>query len=150
MQIILTQDELELAAKNFVLGQLNVAENQEISVDFTAGRGANGVTATIDITTKMIEAPAPKKVTRSAKESSPFAEPTTSDGKASKSTSLFADGKSSEAEEATEEAVAEQEVEETPVENQAEDAASEIANDVIPDRDEEPSEEKPGSIFKFG
>ncbi len=49
MQITLTQDEISTAVEEYVHNQINVAEDQEISIDFTAGRGTNGLSATLDI-----------------------------------------------------------------------------------------------------
>jgi hypothetical protein len=49
MQITLNQDEIEVAIKTYVLGQLTIREDQEIMIDLRAGRGENGFTATLDI-----------------------------------------------------------------------------------------------------
>lgn len=49
MQITLNEDEIIEAVKAHVLGQINVAENQNISIALKAGRGENGFTATLDI-----------------------------------------------------------------------------------------------------
>lgn len=49
MQITLNQDEIVAAVVAYVHGQINVAANQKIEVDFKAGRGDNGITATLDI-----------------------------------------------------------------------------------------------------
>lgn len=60
MQIILTEDEIRGAVDTYVRSQINIADNQDIKVDFTAGRGPNGLSATLDIRAKVV-APAPKK-----------------------------------------------------------------------------------------
>lgn len=49
MQITLNQDEIHEAVTNYINSQVNLADDQDISIDFTAGRGANGLSATIDI-----------------------------------------------------------------------------------------------------
>lgn len=51
MQITLNQDEIHEAVENYVRSQITIAPNQTISIDFTAGRGANGLSATLDIRT---------------------------------------------------------------------------------------------------
>ena len=49
MQITLNQDEIHEAVENYVRGQITIATNQTIDIDFTAGRGSNGLSATLDI-----------------------------------------------------------------------------------------------------
>lgn len=49
MQITLNQDEINSAVEMYLHSQINIAEGQEFSIDFTAGRGPNGLTAAIDI-----------------------------------------------------------------------------------------------------
>lgn len=48
-QITLNQEEIHTAVEDYVRKQITVAENQQIDIDFTAGRGANGLSATLDI-----------------------------------------------------------------------------------------------------
>lgn len=49
MQIMLNQDEIEESIRNHVLSQLAIREDQEISIEFRAGRGENSFTATLDV-----------------------------------------------------------------------------------------------------
>ncbi len=64
MQITLNQDEITTAVEDYLNNQINIAEGQEISIDFTAGRGPNGLTAAIDIrSASATAAEAPKKTT---------------------------------------------------------------------------------------
>ena len=49
MQITLNQDEILVAIETYVRSQINIADNQEISIDLKAGRGENGYSATLDI-----------------------------------------------------------------------------------------------------
>ena len=49
MQVSLDQSEIELAVRNYVRSIINIPEDREIGVEFTAGRGANGITASLDI-----------------------------------------------------------------------------------------------------
>ena len=49
MQITLNENEITAAVEAYVHTQINVAEDQELTIEFTAGRGANGLTATLDI-----------------------------------------------------------------------------------------------------
>ena len=51
MRIILVQAEIELALRNYVFSQINVAEGQDITIDFKNTRGEDGATADINITT---------------------------------------------------------------------------------------------------
>lgn len=51
MQITLNQEEIDQAVQDFVRSQINIADNQEVSIDFTAGRGPNGLSAAINIAT---------------------------------------------------------------------------------------------------
>ena len=63
MQITLSEDEIQQAVVAFVRGQITIAENQQIDVNFTAGRAPNGLTATLQIST--VVTPQAKPVTRS-------------------------------------------------------------------------------------
>ena len=49
MRIIIVQAEIELAIRQYVLGQINIAEGQEITIDFKNTRGDDGATAEINI-----------------------------------------------------------------------------------------------------
>ena len=49
MRITLIQDEIEVALKEYVANQGISISNKEIEIDITAGRGANGITASLDI-----------------------------------------------------------------------------------------------------
>lgn len=49
MRIILVQSEIEAALRQYVLGQINIAEGQDISIDFKNTRGDDGATAEINI-----------------------------------------------------------------------------------------------------
>lgn len=57
MQITLNQDEINAALEVYVRSQINIADNQEFSIDFNAGRAPNGPTATIDIRLRTAAAP---------------------------------------------------------------------------------------------
>lgn len=77
MQITLTQDEIQEAVVAFVRGQITIAENQQIEVDFTAGRSPNGLTATLQISTVAaapVPVPAPKPLAKPVAQS-PFKKP---------------------------------------------------------------------------
>ena len=63
MQITLNEAEIAVAVKAHVMSQINIADDQEITVDFTAGRGGNGMSATLDI----VPASAPKAAKTPAK-----------------------------------------------------------------------------------
>lgn len=64
MQITLSEDEIQQAVVAFVRGQITIAENQQIDVNFTAGRAPNGLTATLQISTVGAAIPAPKPMAR--------------------------------------------------------------------------------------
>jgi hypothetical protein len=67
MQIIIAQFEIEEAIKNYVCARIAVSGNTEITVDLTAGRGADGFKATIELTDKAVKQAAPAKpIIRSA------------------------------------------------------------------------------------
>lgn len=74
MQIILTEDEIRGAVDTYVRSQINIADNQDIKVDFTAGRGPNGLSATLDIRAKAVAPASKKPVTRLAEVRSVAAE----------------------------------------------------------------------------
>lgn len=61
MQIIIAQYEIEEAIKNYVCARIAVSGNTEITVDLTAGRGADGFKATIELTDKAVKQAAPTK-----------------------------------------------------------------------------------------
>ncbi len=52
MQVSLDQTEIELAIRDYVRTIINIPEDREIGIDFTAGRGSNGLTAALDIRAK--------------------------------------------------------------------------------------------------
>lgn len=56
MIITLNEDEIRGAVETYVRSQIAIAENQTLTVDFTAGRGPNGLTATLDIKAKPVSA----------------------------------------------------------------------------------------------
>lgn len=49
MQITLVQTEVEQALRDYVASRLTLAEGTTFSIDLAATRGANGITATIDL-----------------------------------------------------------------------------------------------------
>lgn len=49
MKITLDETEIKQAVRDYVNGQVDVKPGQTIEIDFTAGRGSNGLTATVDI-----------------------------------------------------------------------------------------------------
>lgn len=57
MQITLDQTEIHEAVENYVRSQIALAPNQTVAIDFTAGRGEKGLTATLDIRTAAVAAP---------------------------------------------------------------------------------------------
>ena len=86
MQISLNQDEITEAVTKQVLGMISLKPNQKVTVDFTAGRGSNGLTANIEIASADLKSK-PTVVTRSvpvAVETLPEPEPNSEvdDGKA--------------------------------------------------------------------
>lgn len=52
MQIMLNEDEIKEAISDYVHKQVRVAEGSQMVVELKAGRGENGFTATLDITTE--------------------------------------------------------------------------------------------------
>lgn len=50
MQITLNQDEIHDALKDYVRQRISIKDNQNIEIDLKNGRGENGTTATINIT----------------------------------------------------------------------------------------------------
>lgn len=56
MQITIVQAEIEEAITSYIKSQIAVNEDQEITMDLRAGRGAEGYTATINITPKKAKA----------------------------------------------------------------------------------------------
>ncbi len=49
MKITLDETEIKQAVRDYVNSQVDVKPGQSIEIDFTAGRGQNGLTATVDI-----------------------------------------------------------------------------------------------------
>lgn len=49
MQIIIAQDEIELAIRRYIAEQINVRDGMEIDIDLKATRGEAGMQAFIDI-----------------------------------------------------------------------------------------------------
>lgn len=58
MKIQIVQSEIEEAVRDFIQKKIAVREDQEISMDFTATRGEDGLIANIDIST--IKTPEPE------------------------------------------------------------------------------------------
>ena len=50
MRIILVQSEIEQAIKQFVLGQIQLKDGQDVTIDFKNTRGEDGATAEINVT----------------------------------------------------------------------------------------------------
>lgn len=87
MQISLNQDEITEAVTKQVLGMISLKSNQKVTVDFTAGRGSNGLTANIEIASAGLTSK-PTAVTRSvpvAVETQPEPEPKSDAGEAKES-----------------------------------------------------------------
>lgn len=59
MQITLHESEITEAVEAYVRDQINIKTNQSISIDFTAGRGSNGLTASLDISNRPVTANKP-------------------------------------------------------------------------------------------
>jgi len=57
----------------YVRSQINIGENQQISIDFTAGRGPNGLTATLDIVPAKLAQPVKAPVSTPVAEEAPKA-----------------------------------------------------------------------------
>lgn len=57
MQIIIDQQDIEQAIKNFIGTQVTIREGQEVTIDLKAGRGDNGYSATIEIGAPVNKAP---------------------------------------------------------------------------------------------
>ena len=71
MKITLDQVEIEDAVRDYVMSQVSVKDGQRIEMDFTAGRGANGLTVDINIvrdTSAVIPTPATKSTTTRSSE----------------------------------------------------------------------------------
>ena len=86
MQITLVQSEIEQALTNHINGLINIKEGMEVKIDLSAGRGADGFKATIDIV-PLVEVVQPAVVVKATKsETKPAAEEkqTKSDPKADK------------------------------------------------------------------
>lgn len=68
MQIILEESEIMLALKTYVETQVNIREDQQIDIELKAGRGENGISATLKIGERQVEEPVKKRTnTRAAK-----------------------------------------------------------------------------------
>ncbi len=62
MKIIIVQAEIETAIQDYILGQMTINDDQELSVELSATRGADGMTAEIVVKPKVTaEAPVRKK-----------------------------------------------------------------------------------------
>lgn len=75
MQIQLNQDEITAAVEDYVRSQISIKPNQSISIDFTAGRGANGLTAALDISTGKLKQSTATRSVPVAVETQPEPEP---------------------------------------------------------------------------
>lgn len=49
MKLTLSQQEIEQAVRGYVTGMISLQAGTDISIDFRAGRGENGITAEVDI-----------------------------------------------------------------------------------------------------
>lgn len=49
MKLLLSQNELEQAVRNYVTGMISLQDGTDVVIDFKAGRGENGITAEVDI-----------------------------------------------------------------------------------------------------
>ena len=66
MRIILVQAEIEAALRAYVFSQINVAEGQDITIDFKNTRGEDGATAEINITKAAAPNEQPQETTQTA------------------------------------------------------------------------------------
>ena len=57
--MLVNQNEIEQAITAFITSQIQVADNQEISIELRAGRGPEGFTASLDINPRSEAQPAP-------------------------------------------------------------------------------------------
>ena len=76
MQIILDQNDIEVALENYVRSKISINEDQTVNIDLKAGRGDNGHSATIEI--KEVDAKPAKKASKpkpAAKKPEPKPEP---------------------------------------------------------------------------
>ena len=74
MQIILVQSEINEALKNYVMSQINIKDDMEVSIDLAATRGEDGFKATISIVPRGKQADAKQAVVAPAP--APHVEPT--------------------------------------------------------------------------
>lgn len=49
MKLTLSQNELELAVRAYVMAMISLQPGTEVTIDFKAGRGENGISAEVDI-----------------------------------------------------------------------------------------------------
>lgn len=149
MQIILTQEEIEQSIEAYVREQINIADNQKVSIDLKPTRGESGMTAILDIRS-MANTPAKKTNTRSASKPTPVKATTVEEVIAKTS-------KESPEKESTPDLVEDRSAMDAAAPEEAPEASpatevDEVAS-AIPDAPEtEPAEAKPtkGSIFQFG
>ena len=66
MRITLVQAEIEAALRAYVFSQINVAEGQDITIDFKNTRGEDGATAEINITKAAAPNEQPQETTQTA------------------------------------------------------------------------------------
>ena len=69
MRIILVQAEIEAALRAYVFSQINVAEGQDITIDFKNTRGEDGATAEINITKAVAPNEQPQEPAQTATQS---------------------------------------------------------------------------------
>lgn len=55
MEIILDENEIDLAIKAYVKSQINIRDDQDIEISYKAGRGENGSTASIKIVNTIVD-----------------------------------------------------------------------------------------------
>lgn len=72
MKITIVQAEIETAIADYILGQMTINDDQELAIDLSATRGADGMTAEIIVKPKAsTDAPARKKPAASTTASKP-------------------------------------------------------------------------------
>ena len=75
MQINLNETEITEAVDAYVRTQIAIKGNQNISVEFTAGRGANGLTAALEITSAGLTQTPPQSLVKRSVETVVAADP---------------------------------------------------------------------------
>lgn len=157
MKITIDQDEIEEAVEAFIRRQIAINDDQTITIEFTAGRGANGLSAALDISSRprpaSVSTGMPNPVTKAQK---PFVSKTTAEEeepeqeettvrKTHRKPFFNAEATVEESEETEADEAPEAEAEETSgvvLENQAQEEAEEQTEEEVDEAPEEPAPKK--------